>query len=404
MMKKRHFIFLLAAAVPMIQSCLDNVVVEEADEARIDFSWYTNRPLSTRADDTYFVGGTGAAQERHLPVGTGFGVFGYFHPQNAGVAGSWNDNYSDNHPRLFYNEPVTVGMSGLDYTYSYTHSRYWPKNTLDRMSFIAYYPYNANINMDGTPNEDAIVEPFLDTRYDRKGMVGFYYTVPETASNAVDLMVSDLCMDQSYTLWDGDHTRGLTGNANGKVKFFFHHALSQVRIKSVNRGDIGSNEDVDLKINYIVFNNVAVFGQCIPVPDDAHPTATGRVATEPTWPAGSLSARRPNGFPGVTAHVCYDEDHDTWDTDQILLMIPHTFLPGATIEVNYDLKRKKGATGEYYSYPNNTLSAPLTTTAISGWAAGRIYNYNITLNLKSIEATAEVLPWLEAGEDIIMDN
>ena len=407
MMNGKTNILLLAAAIlPLAPSCLDNNVLgPDLPDEKIDFSWYANRPADggTRANATYFVGGPGAAAERHLPVGTGFGVFGYFHPQHAGVAGSWTDNYSDNHPRLFYNEPVTVGSDGLAYTYTYSNSRYWPKNTLDRMSFIAYYPWNA-LDEDGSPNDDTVVEPFLDRHYERRGMIGFYYTVPSSADDAVDLMVSDLCMDQSYALWSSDHSQGLTGNANGKVKFFFHHALSQVRIKSINRGDVGSNEDVELKINYIAFNNVAVFGQCIPVPDDSHPSATGRVTVTPTWPAGSLSATRPDRTTGVSAHICYDEEHDSWDTDEILLMIPHTFLPGATIEVNFDLKRKHGATGEYYNYLGNTLSAPLTTTAINGWAAGRIYNYNITLNLHNIEATAEVLPWLDAGEDVIMDN
>ena len=161
---------------------------------------------------------------------------------------------------------------------------------------------------------------------------------------------------------------------------------------------------VDLKINYIVFRNVAVFGQCIPVPDFSSTTANGRTTVNPTWPAGTLVPRRPNYTTGVTAKVCYDPSTDSWDVDNFLLMIPHTFFTGATIEVNFDVTRKKDGTGEYYSYKGNTLSAPLTTTSVYEWEAGKIYTYNITLDLKQIKVTADVVNWLDASEDVIMDN
>ena len=90
--------------------------------------------------------------------------------------------------------------------------------------------------------------------------------------------------------------------------------------------------------------------------------------------------------------------------DNFLLMIPHTFFTGATIEVNFDVTRKKDGTGEYYSYKGNTLSAPLTTTSVYEWEAGKIYTYNITLDLKQIKVTADVVNWLDASEDVIMDN
>ena len=85
-------------------------------------------------------------------------------------------------------------------------------------------------------------------------------------------------------------------------------------------------------------------------------------------------------------------------------MIPHQFGTDAKIEVNFDVKRRKGSTGEYYSYENNTLSASLTTTSVYGWDAGKIYTYNITLDLKQISVTADVVDWLDAGEDVIMDS
>ncbi|MBO7070460.1 MAG: fimbrillin family protein [Bacteroidales bacterium] len=377
---------------------------EESSET-VDFSWYTSRAITTKANPTYFVGDVAATgTERHLNSGTSMGVFGYFHPQTSGgAAGTWNTSAGAyNTPNLFYNEPVSITESAGNYTYDYVHSRFWPRNKLDRISFIAYYPWN-ELNTSGAATDETIVEPFLDVNSVRQGMVGFYYVVPAKSEDQVDFMVSDLCLEQSKAVWSDNHALGLTGNSNGKVKFFFHHALSQIRVKSVNF-DTGGNDKVELKINYIVFRNVAVFGQCIPVPDFGSADATGRVPVTPSWPTGTLVGRRPDLTSGVTADVCYDSSTDTWDVNKFLLMIPHTFFTNASIEVNFDVTRKKNGTGEYYSYTGNTLSAPLTTTSVYEWQAGKIYTYNITLDLKQIKVTADVVDWLDAGDDVIMDN
>lgn len=395
-----------------------DVHYEESSEL-VDFSWYTTRNLGTKANPTYFVGdATATGTERHLNSGTSMGVFGYFHPQEGGAAGTWKTGASDyNAPNLFYNEPVSINEDSGTYSYDYTNSRYWPRNKLDKISFIAYYPWN-KLNTSGQASEDTIVEPFLDNNSVRQGMVGFYYVVPEDSKKQVDFMISDLCLEQSKAVWSDNHAQGLTGNANGKVKFFFHHALSQIRVKSVSFST-GGNTDVEVKINYIVFRDVAVFGQCIPLPRfGSRDTDTGRTPVTPYWPKASLVARRPNLTSGVTARVCYDSSNDTWDVNEFLLMIPHTFFTGATIEVNFDVTRWKdinnkgykedGVTPDpeyyYYRYAGNNLSAPLTTTTVQEWQAGKIYTYNIVLDLKQIKVTADVVDWLDAGDDVIMDK
>ena len=402
MMRKTAYLIAILAMVSAASCVKVDTTGTELPDERIDFSWYASRAVAAKADADYFVGSPVLGQERHLPVGTSFGVFGYFHPQVNGVAGSWNDA-NENHPRLLYNESVGIALdSNDDYEYDYTHSRYWPKNTLDRMSFIAYYPWN-ELNTTGSASVNTIVEPFLDSGYQRDGMVGFYYTVPQASEDQIDFMVSDLCTDQSWALWRSDNTRGLTGNANGKVKLFFHHALSQVRIKSVSF-DTGGNDDVELVINYIIFNDIPVFGQCIPEPDFSTTTITGRTTVTPRWPTATLSPRRPDLTSGVTAQLCYDAEHDVWNTDHILLMIPHEFSNDASIEVNFNVKRKTSAAGEHYEYENNTLSAKLRTTELYEWAAGKIYNYNISLRQTEMNVTADVVAWLDAGEDVILDN
>jgi len=397
-MKNRSIILIVIALCAV--SCAKNTLLpDEGPDMAIDFSWYAGRSMSTKADSDLFVGGSGT--ETHLPAGQSFGVFGYFHAQDNGVAGSWTDANA-NYPNLFYNEGVSIANDGGSYSYSYENSRYWPKNTLDRISFFAYYPYNPLLAGE-TPSDDTIVEPFLDKNYEHEGLVGFYYTVPTTAAEGVDFMISDLCLDQSHKLWESDNTQGLTGTENGKVKFYFHHALSQIRIRPVIV-DHSGNEDVSVEITSVRFTGVPVFGQCIASPDYTQTDATGRTPVTASWPNSGLSVVRggETEATGVTTQACYDAE-DNLIPENVLLMIPHTFLSGAQIEVTFNVTRTVDAsTGEYYTYSGNTLSASLSTSG-SGWDAGKIYTYYVTLNLKKINVTAEVEPWLTAGEDIFME-
>ena len=393
-------------------SCLD-VQVQQSELDRVDFSWYTFRsnpkpmPVATRADTNVMVGGSGV--ETHLPSGKSFGVFGYYHPQvSNSVAGGWKDLTHDNTPNLFYNEQVSISESAGVYSYSYVHSRYWPNNNRDRMSFIAYYPYYAGIAT-GLIDRNALVESFLDSHYEREGMVGFYYLVDPDPAKHVDFLVSDLCCDQSKALWDQNHSTGLTGTANGNVKFYFHHALSQIRIKNVSF-DKSGNEDLELHVNYIMFNNVAVYGECIPEPDFSHKDAnTGRTPVTPTWPVGGLSQVRPNLTSGVAAEICYDytdPEHPEFLPEKALLMIPHTFFEGASVEVNFDVSRPMSAGGEHYEYESYTQTAQLRSAALElyGWEPGKIYTYNISLNLEKISINADVTDWLTAGDDVVFEN
>ena len=420
-MMKKLFIFTLMSLA--FSSCVmvetdveyDSEFGYEKSASPVDFCWYSNRAVGTRADSDFFIGDpTATGTVRHLNDGTSMGVFGYFHPQESGSQGVWKHGTGVyNAPNLFYNEQVTIASLGAGrYSYDYANNRFWPKNTLDRMSFIAYYPWNA-LNTSGSATANTIVEPFLDNQSKREGMVGFYYVVPEDSKEQIDFCVSDLCLEQSKALWDSDHTQGLTIGTEtsvtdnvGTVKFFFHHALSQIRVKTVDFDKAG-NEYLDVDIKYIIFSGVPVYGQCIPVPDFSRTTSTGRTPVTPTWPAGSLVNRRPDLSSGVRANVCFDSGN--WDVENFLLMIPHDFRLDAKIEVNFDVRRRKGPVdgnsgGEYYAYENNTLSAPLTTNTVYGWEAGKIYIYNISLDLKQIKVSVDVEPWLDSGEDVIMDN
>ena len=106
-MKKSSIISAAFVAVLLLGACarVETVVPDTLKEdVPIDFTWYTSRN-QTKANPTYFVGDvTATGTERHLNSGTSMGVFGYFHPQSAGIAGKWDTSAgSYNTPNLFYN-------------------------------------------------------------------------------------------------------------------------------------------------------------------------------------------------------------------------------------------------------------------------------------------------------------
>ena len=251
-----------------------------------------------------------------------------------------------------------------------------------------------------------MVEPVLDKDYAHDGMVSFNYQVKPNAADHVDLLISDLCKDQSKKVWDESVApkEGLTGTDNGKVKFFFHHALSLVRIKAVNF-DASGNTDVEMTVTGIKFNNIYVYGNCLPTPG-ATDSNTGRTTVTETW--SNLLTKRPgeSDATGITGQVAYNSSTDTWDTSKYMLMIPHSAFPlGSTISVYYSLKRKTdGKTGEYYDYSDNVLTANLASPSCSSWQAGKIYTYTINLNLKAISVTASVENWFPSGEDVFMEE
>lgn len=401
--------FISLAALSCARISVDTVPQEEP----IGFSWYTPRPTTTKADTELFVDG------HDLSEGTSMGVFGYFHPlyeDGGGTTqhGSWEDGVNVNRPNLFYNEQVTVGTP--DYTYD--HSRYWPGNVNDRISFIAYYPYSDNVSRTGEDtgtDTECSVEPFLDSDGSNNGLVGFKYTVPEDVSEHVDFMVSDLCMDQSKALWkESNGTQGLTGPENGKVKFYFHHALSQVRIESVTTSTV-NNDNLTVDVRSIRFNGVAVRARCIPVPAAAHAendTDTGHKHVNLTWSQHSCYRTSSDV---EEASIVTDRTGD--DPEDVLLMIPQSFPADgdAEIEVTFDITRWKDKNNKVYladgttpdpayyeyRYADNVLSAPLHSDDLDEWLPGKIYTYRISLTLHAIRVQAvSVTDWETGIEDV----
>ena len=386
-MKKLLIILGLAAT---LAACSKNEIDSPAE--RIGFDTYA---LRTRAGDSY-IGGNGNATT-NIPVGSSFGVFAYFHPGDASTSttGTWNStNVNLNYSNMLLNEAVTrVEPSTGTYDYTYVHSRYWPRNATDRISFFAYYPYAANAFVvdegaagDGTgitlqdPEDD-----HYGYSHNPVGFPKFKFVVNPDASQQVDFMISDMCLNQSKV------ANVLTGNDD--VQFTFHHMLSQIRIKTVDF--VVDNDDVTVELESFCFLGVPVSGIVTPSIASA-PDATGKATMGFAW--SGLNTSNSN----FTASIYDETASEEAKQAAIMLMIPHTFSDDPDrdiVEVTFKVKRKLNAAGEYYEYTGH-LTSSLGGGTLTGWERNKIYNYTIHVSLNAIDLSAEVEDWPEASTDV----
>ena len=407
-MKKVLYIIGLLA---VLASCA-RIETPGAEDLHIGFDTYAVR-TATKAGDSYVAGSK--TEDSNIPVNSKFGVFAYFHEGDATavppVTGKWNNaNVNSNYSNMLLNEPVTrVEPSAGTYSYTYSNSRYWPDNTTDRISFFAYYPYAANAFVtDENAASDGTGITLQDPEDDHYafyhnpvGFPKFKFVVNKDASKQVDFMISDMCLNQSKKVWDGDHNQGLTGTANGDVQFKFHHMLSQVRIKTVDF--VVENNDVTVELESFRFIGVPVSGIVTPsikaADLDANGlpvNANGFARMEFDW-SGFNSSNS-----SFTASIYKDSGTDAEKKAAIMLMIPHTFSEDPDkdiIEVTFKVTRAANGAGEHYEYTGH-LTTSLGSGGLEGWEPNKIYNYTISVSLKAISVTAQIEDWPEASTDV----
>ncbi len=381
-MRKLVFIF---AAICIVAGCAK----VETFGPELSFDVYANRvDPGTRADDaTYVPTGTG-----HLPDGSQFGVFAYFHPATSGGAGSWNDS-NRNHPNLMYNQPVTVHEDAGVYTYSYSPKRYWPGNTNETISFFAYYPYDPKGTSSST---DPGIRSTLNSS--SHGMGTLRFTSSEKANEQVDFLISDLCMDQSKL---GGVLTG-SGTDEGKVRFTFHHMLSMVRVRVASISSENPNIHIDESSYKFKFYGFPIAGNCVPTPG----TKQANGYTPCTYPWNSLlttvTYRQGEELIERETEMSVPKYTGAADYSDFLLIIPHTVQPTERLQVTFDLDRDSYH-DEGYSFEDNPLFAYIQPR-IERFEANKIYTFNITVSLNAINFTATVEDWNTGSGDLVFDK
>lgn len=376
--------FGILAAVCILAGCVRMETYSTKDRVELGFDVYSARvnESGTKADDgTYVPTGTG-----HLPSGSTFGVFGFFHPEKDGNTGAWADG-NRNHPDLMYNQPVNVSESAGVYSYSYSPKRYWPLSNKETISFFAYYPYDSDGNQHG-------IRSTLNSS--SNGMGTFRFTSSENATEQVDFLVSDLCMDQTKA---GGVLTGSAPDDAGKVRFTFHHMLSMVRVQVASISSENPKISIDEDSYEFAFYGFPIAGNCAPVPGAKGANGLAPCAFNWSNLLTTVSYRLGDEIIQRETKMDIDIYEGKADYSDFLLVIPHEVQDNERLEITFDLSRDDYK-DEGYSFTDNPLFAYLKGK-IARFEANKIYTFNITVSLNEINFEAKVEDWTSGSGDLV---
>lgn len=164
-----------------------------------------------------------------LSAGAGFGVLGYYHQSTTTTAAEWSDDAT---PNFMYNQQVqgngvaaTTGNNAVDLSaWSYSPLKYWPNNTVDRVSFFAYAPYTAQ-----TESAEAI-ELSTNTTEDEPTLT---FSIASTASDMVDLVIATPVYEQAKQA------------TSDNVAFTFNHMLTRLNLTAWVSEDVASTSELN---------------------------------------------------------------------------------------------------------------------------------------------------------------
>ena len=244
-MNVRRLIYMMLPAM-LLWSCAEDAALSgtgetalEAEDTGIDFSGVVMASqTATKANNSLV-----DRKETHLVAtetnGKKVGLFGAY-------TGSvnWSSKATAD---FFFNQEATVEtLSGSVNNLTYHPRRFW-HNDGGKLSFWAYYPYNAT----GDPGEYGVhITTDSETGIGAgKGMGKMQFTMQTDAANQSDFMISDLVADKKKSDYPLLSEHG--GNPK-RVPLTFHHMLAQVRIYTIITGKDRINYLTDGEGEYVL--------------------------------------------------------------------------------------------------------------------------------------------------------
>lgn len=351
----KKVIFAAATAVALLSACSQNEVLDNISEGNeIAFETYTAMP--TKAN--------GLVADNVFPDGGKMGVFAYYTGNAA-----WDGTAA---PNFMYNQLVT--KSGSSYEYSPT--KYWPNNDSDKITFFAYYPYDAagltwkdHTNPTPAAYSNASVNlpvAALDIQADAKNQVDFLYA----------------------TVKDQTKTAG-----NVPVQFTFKHALTQINLKAKLSAELvkdngGTSSNTTVTVTGITLKNIYKSGTLDMA--EATPAWTASNSTDFT---AALSDANGVEITGTTAQT-------VTAATETFVMMPQTLQSTAAIEVTYKVKTIDAALKDGYSEITNTANAQIS----GAWAPNGNVLYTLTIGMNDIQVAADVTEWDVQADGTIANN
>ena len=379
-MKTRRFFGWVAMATMVLSTgCSNDEVVEDfSPENAIEFGTYLGKDAESR----------GSVLDTEGLKKQGFGVFAYYTGTEK-FTGSGTANFMRN---------TMVTHDGTAWTYS--PLKYWPNNVNDKVSFLAYAPWNAAYVVES--DEEKIGENEIS-------MTGttINYTVPNDVKEHIDLT------------WNNQNTLNLTKQSiEGIVKFKFQHALSKIAFYRQAAVDELNPENNTLDKNTSIFIKRVILSKsqvtydkttgkysaegCFYRSADLNLYNTGNAAA---WSNHSSEMQSFELLTGdhLTETILNDETslgkRQMTEEDSYLMIIPQNVADGFYVFVEYEVVTKgMNAAGKDDSFTvTNRINTPITLNCESG----KQYNLNLIIGMTSVKVEATVDPWTDGGETTV---
>lgn len=347
-------LFIAALSLVVLAGCSGedeiDTLVAKSDNA-ITFGTYVGKQTKANEISDF---GTGAT----------FGVLGYY------AVGGTYDKFSAN---FMAQETMTKEGNG---TWSYTNTKYWPNNTTDKISFVAYYP-------------SSITPSVAD------GSISTSFTVNDTPSEQSDFMWSSI-KNASNAKKTGEEINGKQNDSStgNNVTFKFQHALSKVIFNAKLDKAIpttGTGESVT-PVATVSITEISI----------AKLANQGTFTIANDLKTGSWAAN-PAGEASYTIFQAKDKDPEpiniTSSTDATeaigssLLTIPQN-VGGKTITVKYNVTYTEPSD---LTVPNEvTITIPNDAT----WASNTIYTYTLKISLTEVSMETGFETWGTGGSEL----
>ena len=299
-----------------------------------------------------------------------------------------------------WNQQATCLEKGGNFSYS--PLKYWPNESDDKLSFIAYFPYTAESPGHTDTPEYPDNATGLRTLFSNSdaGLPTFRFTVKETADEQVDFLVSELLPDLpngTSAVSPGNPDDRSTLTVTDRVRFLFHHMTSKVEFRIVAATEVRKDIAHFLLKSFSVSN----------LYKDGKLTPAYNTSTRETSYAWSEQSAKHGTSPAYTFPL---------KTLTGYLMMPQTLSNDVKLSISYDVTFKSdGTTYTYdgegrlvpqqdYTYSNdatiqlNTMKRTGTDTPLTEWLPNHHYVYYIRIGAETIEFTGQVVEWLDEVE------
>lgn len=365
-MKRNLLIGLAALAAVTITSCQkDQVINQVPQEQAIEFGTYVGRDAQTKATSIHT-----AELLQSNSSENGIGVYAYYTNNS-----TWDGTITSFQPNFMKNQNVTYSEGN----WTYTPVKYWPNEEADKLSFLAYYPYSEN------------------TQLDQNGCIVF--TLADNVKAQYDLM---------YNNYNNTELKNLNKqNLNEKVTFNFAHALSRIGFQvaaAVDATSVGSPissettitvTEVKLTFNGAIYNtaNFNIYTGTWQWPDNNGTVNdkqfTWKENVEVSNPVSGTfkveNAAKANVLAGA-------QTLNQLNADDSYLMIPPQNV-NITIQVKYIVSTIDSGLGDS---PNNKIEVENVVKKDVGQITltqGSAYTFNLVLGMNSVDFSATVANW-----------